>query len=122
MTGPLILLYHRVNTLDTDPQLLAVSPEPFAAHLDVLQEIARPMPLRDLVAAARAGEDLRDAVAITFDDGYEDNLLTARPILQQQGVPATIFVATAGLTSRQEFFWDDLDRIFLQPNRLPKTL
>jgi peptidoglycan/xylan/chitin deacetylase (PgdA/CDA1 family) len=122
MTGPLILLYHRVTTLDTDPQLLAVSPEHFAAHLSVLQEIARPMPLSDLVTAARAGEDLHDAVAITFDDGYEDNLLTASRILQLQGVSATIFVATAGLHAAREFFWDDLDRIFLQPNCLPSSL
>jgi peptidoglycan/xylan/chitin deacetylase (PgdA/CDA1 family) len=122
MTGPLILLYHRVTTLDADPQLLAVGPENFAAHLSVLEEIARPMPLSDLVSAARAGQDVHDAFAITFDDGYEDNLLTASPILREQRVTATIFVATAGLNSRHEFFWDDLDRIFLQPNCLPGSL
>jgi peptidoglycan/xylan/chitin deacetylase (PgdA/CDA1 family) len=120
--GPLILLYHRVTTLDTDPQLLAVTPENFVAQIELLQRIARPMPLADMVQAAGAGEDLRGAVAITFDDGYADNLLQAKPILRRHKVPATVFVATAGIDSTAEFFWDELDRIFLQPGELPPRL
>src|SRR5438552_16503265 len=120
--GPLILLYHRVTTLQTDPQLLAVTPENFEAQVELLQRFARPMPLADLVRAARAGEDLRGAVALTFDDGYADNLLQAKPILRRHNVPATVFVATAGVDNTAEFFWDELDRIFLQPGELPQRL
>jgi peptidoglycan/xylan/chitin deacetylase (PgdA/CDA1 family) len=122
MIGPVILLYHRVARLDTDPQLLAVTPDRFADHVEVLRELATPMGLGELVRATRAGKSLRNPVAITFDDGYADNLEHASPILQQHQVPATIFVATAGLDNTREFFWDDLDRIFLQPNRLPDSL
>ena len=120
--GPIILLYHRVTTLDTDPQLLAVTPENFAAQMKLLKRIARPMPLADMVEATRAGEYLRYAVAITFDDGYADNLLQAKPILRRHNIPATVFVATAGTDSTAEFFWDELDRIFLQPGELPHRL
>jgi peptidoglycan/xylan/chitin deacetylase (PgdA/CDA1 family) len=121
-SGGVILLYHRVAALDTDPQLLAVTPAKFAAQMQVLKELARPMRLSEMVDAVRRGHDLRHTAAVTFDDGYADNLRQARPILLAAGIPATVFVATGGTDSNREFFWDELDRIFLQANRLPRQL
>ena len=34
----------------------------------------------------------RDAIAITFDDGYRDNLTVALPMLEKFGLPMTLFV------------------------------
>lgn len=114
-----MLLYHRVADLDADPQRLAVTPAAFAAHLDILSRHATPLPLDDLVRRARAGSLPDRAVAITFDDGYADNLEAAVPLLERHGLPATIFVATGAIAGGREFWWDALDRLLLGPGRLP---
>ncbi|HEV7297980.1 MAG TPA: polysaccharide deacetylase family protein [Tepidisphaeraceae bacterium] len=122
MIGGTILLYHRVIELPTDPQLLCVSRANFAEHLRTLKRVAAPMSLAVMLELAAAGRLPERAVAITFDDGYWDNLRHALPLLRAANVPATIF-ATSGLTDTQrEFFWDDLERIFLRPNTLPQKL
>ena len=119
--GAIILLYHRVIALDRDPQLLCVSPENFKSQIDWISNRYHIVPLARIGQALAEGRPLKDMVAITFDDGYFDNFQIAAPILRAANCPATIF-ATTGLTNTsREFFWDDLDRIFLAPGTLPKT-
>jgi peptidoglycan/xylan/chitin deacetylase (PgdA/CDA1 family) len=62
------------------------------------------LPLAEIVGRLRAGDDLpRNTVAITFDDGYADNLLAART-LHRHGLPATFFI-TAGCLAGEARFW-----------------
>lgn len=119
--GALVLLYHRVIVLDSDPQWLSISPRQFEEHLQVLQNY-NVMPLHQLLIDARRGKLRRGSIALTFDDGYEDNFLNARPLLETYSTPATIFVATQNLDCDGEFWWDTLERIFLQPGELPPFL
>ncbi|HSJ07311.1 MAG TPA: polysaccharide deacetylase family protein, partial [Longimicrobiales bacterium] len=42
-------------------------------------------------------------VAITFDDGYRDNVRYAAPLLERHGLPATFFVATAIIGTDRPF-------------------
>jgi len=108
----LILLYHRIAHLDRDPQLLAVTPERFDEHLEILRRKANVMPLKELVQKRDSGLPPR-SVAITFDDGYADNLLFAKPLLERHELPATVFVTTGFVGVDREFWWDELDRILL---------
>lgn len=112
-TGALILLYHRVMRLDSDPQWLAVPPDLFERQMEMLAMNWRVISLADLVQSLRDNVLPNRALVLTFDDGYVDNLQHARPILERFGLPATIFVASGFVGRREEFFWDELDRLLL---------
>jgi len=119
----LILLYHRVVELPFgDPYLLCVAPPHFAEHLEILRRYWRPLRLQQLVQALRAGNLPQRAVAVTFDDGYADNLYNAKPLLERYDIPATTLIATGYMGCDREFWWDELERLFLQPGKLPETL
>ncbi|QEH36385.1 Polysaccharide deacetylase [Aquisphaera giovannonii] len=115
----LILLYHRVAELASDPFGLAVSPRNFAEQMEVLRRHASPVPLRRLFAARPRP---RGSVAVTFDDGYADNLLRARPQLERLDVPATAFIIGGHVGVTGEFWWDELEGMLLRPGRLPPSL
>jgi peptidoglycan/xylan/chitin deacetylase (PgdA/CDA1 family) len=119
---PLILMYHRVSDLDTDPQMLCVRPQRFAAQLEALRTRYEVVSLRELVQRREQGQAIEGLAAITFDDGYADNLLTARPLLERHGTPATVFVASSYVGRDAEFWWDELERVLLRPGKLPATL
>ncbi len=120
--GPRLLLYHRIATLPTDPQLLAVTPERFAEHLDLLRRHCTVLPLSELVGLREKGRASSRMVAITFDDGYADNLYEAKRLLDQARFPATAYVATGTLNTSLEFWWDELERLLLVPRSLPEEL
>jgi peptidoglycan/xylan/chitin deacetylase (PgdA/CDA1 family) len=91
-----VLVYHRIADLDADPMGLAVRPRHWAQQLEVLRsrEVA---PLEDVVARRAAA----GALAVTFDDGYADNLL-----LREAGIPITVFIATGHVEEGRPFWWD----------------
>ncbi len=110
----LVLLYHRVTSLTCDPEMLAVTPDNFRAQLRHLKTTVPIVRFEDVVTRG-----VGPAVAITFDDGYADNLLEALPILEEVGVPATFFISTRTIGSSQEFWWHELERIILERRELP---
>lgn len=117
-----ILMYHRVEKEDLDPWSLRVTPENFAGHLEVLQQHTKPTSLQELAEAHQAGNISDRSVAITFDDGYANNLHQAKPLLEKYQTPATVFVTTDYLKNPKEFWWDELERIILQTEKLPEQL
>ncbi len=113
-----ILLYHRVDTPETDPQLLCVTPEHFKQHLEILKSNFHPIRLSELARSLQKKELHPKAVVITFDDGYADNFYNAKPLLEHYHVPATIFIATDYLEGKHEFWWDDIEKLILYPGNL----
>jgi peptidoglycan/xylan/chitin deacetylase (PgdA/CDA1 family) len=101
-------MYHRIAEPQWDPWGLAVSPHHFREHLELLRRSRTVLPLDRFVDDLAGGRLAPDAVAISFDDGYRDNLLVARPLLAMFGAPATVFIATGWIDEETAFWWDDL--------------
>lgn len=109
---PLILMYHRITDEELDPWGNVVSPKNFREHLDVLRRTRHPIPLLEFVRKYQDGTLSSRAVAITFDDGYVDNLIAGKAHLAAVDMPATVFLATGYLGGR-EFWWDEITRLIL---------
>ncbi len=115
-------MYHRIAEPASDVWETAVSPAHFEQHLQMLQRRGTIIPLSQLVDDLRGSKIKKHSVAITFDDGYLDNFLIARPLLEQYQMPATFFI-TAGLIGQEkEFWWDELEHIILFTEHLPADL
>jgi peptidoglycan/xylan/chitin deacetylase (PgdA/CDA1 family) len=63
------------------------------------------LPLDEAIARLKNGDLPQRAAAITFDDGYADNLTCAVPILKKHGLSATFFIATGYLDGGR--MWND---------------
>jgi peptidoglycan/xylan/chitin deacetylase (PgdA/CDA1 family) len=115
-------MYHRVFETSSDPWELCVSPKHFAHQLELLCRHYPVLSLQKLLNALKIRQLPKRAVVLTFDDGYADNLWNVKPLLEKYELPATVFVTSGSLDSPDEFWWDDLERILLQPRKLPKRL
>jgi peptidoglycan/xylan/chitin deacetylase (PgdA/CDA1 family) len=109
-----ILFYHKVQR-----RPVGVWGEPvldvreFERHVAFLARAYQPVSLSELVAGLAGRARLpRRAVALTFDDGYRNNLYLVAPILARHGIPATIFITT-GLVGTTGWMWGyELEEIF----------
>jgi len=117
-----ILMYHRVASPTVDPWKISVSPQNFAGHMQALSEMADVVPLQELPANLRKGRRSRPVAAVTFDDGYLDSLVSAKPVLDDLGIPATIFVPTGWIGDLRPMWWDRLAHSLLAPEVLPESL
>jgi peptidoglycan/xylan/chitin deacetylase (PgdA/CDA1 family) len=93
-----ILLYHSVPGSGQPADPLAVREPMFARHLDAIVASGRePVSIARIARCLRGGAPLpARAVAITFDDGYE-NTPRAIELLQERGLRASVYVTTGQL-------------------------
>jgi peptidoglycan/xylan/chitin deacetylase (PgdA/CDA1 family) len=92
---PVILGYHGIAEVDPryDPVHLFVSPGRLRAQVRRLQRRGyRFLSMAELAAELGSGAPPERTCALTFDDGTEDHLTRLLPILEELGVPGTVYV------------------------------
>ncbi|MBD1582011.1 polysaccharide deacetylase family protein [Pseudoalteromonas sp. S16_S37] len=108
-----ILQYHHVS--EKLPPVTSVSAEQFSAHMNYLKEgNFNVMALDKMLQALQASKELpSNTVAITFDDGYDNNIEQAAPILEKFNFPYTIFVNPKLIDEKQHYLmsWEQLRKL-----------
>ncbi len=105
-TGSGVLLFHGIgdaNHLPIRSRFLETAR--FRKLLERLQSSCEIVSLQNIFTNDLAPN--RFSVALTFDDGYANNLLNALPILEDLGLPATFFLTAAALNGG-DLLWPDV--------------
>ena len=93
-----ILTYH---SIDASGSPISIAPDVFRRHVAWFAS----SPVRVMSVEEVLGSDPEtDAVALTFDDGFENFATIAWPLIRDQGLPATLFAVTDRVGTDNE--WD----------------
>jgi len=100
-----ILIYHRV--LDSPDIFLPNEPDcnDFDLQMNVVSQYFKAYTLTDAVSKLKNNSLPDNAICITFDDGYKDNIVNAARILKKYNMPATFFIATGYINNG--VMWND---------------
>jgi peptidoglycan/xylan/chitin deacetylase (PgdA/CDA1 family) len=109
----MVLGWHNVEGSWCFPSAPGVGTGGLTRQLNLLRRVTNIVPLRSALQNLRAGRPLPPrALAVTFDDGYRDNLTIAGPLLRRLGVPATCFLVPGILSGEVVPWWERLGWAF----------
>lgn len=108
-----ILMYHYIRTVDAaaDPlgYNLSVTPENFEQQIAWIQQQGYSgVTMAVAQRCMRGGGCPARAIALTFDDGYEDAYTAALPILQRYGMRATFYIVNSFVGQPGYMTWEQL--------------
>src|SRR5437870_2821679 len=102
----LILMYHGVSSKDLSNLNGRHLPKAqFEKQLNYFKEHFTILPLKDIISQKEKGD--RPFISLTFDDGYENNLLRALPLLEKYNVAASFFIPGIALEDPSPILFAD---------------
>ena len=109
-----ILTYHKVSNFTGEEGFhckfdIGVSKNNFLKQMEFISRKMNPLPINDIVDCLDKNMRIPDkSVALTFDDGYQDNYINAYPVLKRYNIPATIFLTTGYIETQKIFWWEKI--------------
>ena len=101
---PVVILFHHL--VSDRPHRMGISTEHFLKHVEFLQKYYDVVSLTDAIEMLRTNNVKAPTVVLTFDDGYGDNFINLRAVVEHTGVPVTLFVSTDHILNGTEFQHD----------------
>lgn len=101
---PVMILFHHLIT--DKPKTLGLPTEHFLKHIRFLKKHYRIAALSEALEMLKRNEVPMPTVVLTFDDGYAENFLGLRAVIEAENVPVTLFVCTQAVADGSEFDHD----------------
>ncbi len=103
-----IIMYHNIDENSLTSRL-SVLPDSFKRQMHFLKNHHyNVVKLEDLANMVKKNRFPSKTIAITFDDGYENNYLKAYPVLKELGLHATIFIVPAMVGTEGYMTWGQI--------------
>ncbi|MBI1247229.1 polysaccharide deacetylase family protein [bacterium] len=109
--GLLVLTYHRIgdsSQCEFDRGVYSADEATFTRQMEFVRSHFEVVGIDQVVRQPDSYWRNRQAVLITFDDGYVDNFEVAFPVLKRLGMPALFFVTSGFLDQRSISWWDEI--------------
>lgn len=116
-----ILIYHQVLAEPDPMRPSEPTAQVFDWHMRLLRNYFTALSLDDALHHLQHNTLPANAVCVTFDDGYLNNLTVAQPILAKYDIPATVYIAT-GFSGGTNMWNDRVIYLFTDKNRQQLSL
>lgn len=123
--GVILMLHHVRPWTDREfapNRILEITPDFLDRALTLLAEMGFDLVALDSVPERLAGKAPRPFAALTFDDGYRDNVEHALPVLRRHGAPWTLFVTADYAAGRGRLWWLELEEAIARLDRVSLDL
>ncbi|GGO63770.1 polysaccharide deacetylase family protein [Bowmanella pacifica] len=116
-----ILIYHQVLAEPDPMRPSEPTVDTFDWQMALIAKYFTPISLDDAVKGLAENNLPANALCVTFDDGYVNNLTLAQPVLEKYAIPATVYVAT-GFSDGTNMWNDRVIHLFADQARKSLSL
>ena len=116
-----IIYYHRINEKKADYNFTNVQPHNFSDHMKILHDRYDVISI-DEIYNGDAFKHNRNAIVITFDDGYRDVLYNAVPVMEAYEFPYTCFITTGNIYTGKCNWTDVIIKVAFEPEEYHESI
>lgn len=109
--GTTVIFYHSVGHRNSDPLSLSISKSNFESQIKAFKKNLTIISPHQFYLSLKNKQPIPRSLLITFDDGYQDNLTTALPILKKHSIPALFFISTYYIKNKYQYWWEEYDSL-----------